>query len=332
MDDALVESVARADDADVVLFVERKKHGDDRDVMAALARLRAQGTRGRQIFVVLFGERWSRSASFRQDVLDGGGAGYANMVTSCQRTLDTALRRVAQQFDEVGERMFVCPYCAMAGLGEDALCAHCPLYHIGVHNSASMRFTCPVCNKSVAELREHFQPHLRNAHGPVGRGLLPAEDRTPIKLHAFALVVCHRRSDDTLLLVQEFGSIGYWLPGGAVDHGETLADAARRETLEEAGVEIDLTGVLRVEYEPSSHGGARLRIVFYARPRDDNATPKQLPDFESMSAVYASRAEINRLSLRGPEPRHWFDYVHGDNATVSPLSVLGDREGSNPNR
>jgi len=46
----------------------------------------------------------------------------------------------------------------------------------------------------------------------------------------------------------------YFLPGGAVDHREHLMTAAIRETKEEAGIDIDLTGVLAIHYNPSMHG------------------------------------------------------------------------------
>ena len=42
----------------------------------------------------------------------------------------------------------------------------------------------------------------------------------------------------------------YFLPGGAVDHGEHLTTAAIRETKEEAGIDINLTGVLSILYLP----------------------------------------------------------------------------------
>ncbi|MDQ3958206.1 MAG: NUDIX hydrolase [Actinomycetota bacterium] len=63
-------------------------------------------------------------------------------------------------------------------------------------------------------------------------------------------------SDDRLLMVQrarEPGA-GLWsLPGGRVEHGEYLADALRREVLEETGLAVDvrdLVGILEVLGDP----------------------------------------------------------------------------------
>jgi phosphatase NudJ len=39
------------------------------------------------------------------------------------------------------------------------------------------------------------------------------------------------------------------LPAGAVDAGENFVQAAHRETMEEAGIEINLLGILRVDYK-----------------------------------------------------------------------------------
>lgn len=56
--------------------------------------------------------------------------------------------------------------------------------------------------------------------------------------------------DGTRILMAERGHEplqGYWsLPGGVVETGETLADAIRRETLEETGLEIEPLTVVEI--------------------------------------------------------------------------------------
>ena len=58
---------------------------------------------------------------------------------------------------------------------------------------------------------------------------------------------------------------GWWIPAGAVDYNESFIDAAKRECLEEAGVQVDLKGVLRVEHGVGGEE-ARMRVIFYGEP------------------------------------------------------------------
>jgi len=55
----------------------------------------------------------------------------------------------------------------------------------------------------------------------------------------------------------------YFLPGGAVDHREHLMTAAIRETKEEAGVDIELTGVLAIDYDPSDSEGDTICLSLF---------------------------------------------------------------------
>ena len=68
-----------------------------------------------------------------------------------------------------------------------------------------------------------------------------------------------------------------WLPGGRVDPGETTESAALRETEEEAGVKIELKGILKIEYrafrfEDDTYRHTpeddynRMRVIYYGEP------------------------------------------------------------------
>ena len=55
------------------------------------------------------------------------------------------------------------------------------------------------------------------------------------------------RRDDSLLLIERGrgASVGEWsVPGGRVEFGESLAEAARRETAEETGLEVVVGDVI----------------------------------------------------------------------------------------
>ena len=143
--------------------------------------------------------------------------------------------------------------------------------------------------------------------------------RDPIPTWYYALVVV--RSGDRFLLVHERKHGQPWyLPAGRVEPGESFADAARRETLEEAGIRIEPEGVLRVEHSPAANGTTRCRVIFLARPLDD-APPKSVADHESLGAAWVRLDEIGRYRLRGEEVREWFEYV-AQGGPVHPLGLL----------
>jgi 8-oxo-dGTP pyrophosphatase MutT (NUDIX family) len=133
-------------------------------------------------------------------------------------------------------------------------------------------------------------------------------------LYNFSLVVCRHPVTGKFLLCQEFANQGFWLPGGAVDGGETFQDAAKRETMEEAGMPVDLKGILGIEYNPcgrigrdGNHYLVRMRVIFYAEPSEEGLRmfPKSSPDFESAGACWCSVDELKDIKLRGGEPKQW---------------------------
>ena len=134
----------------------------------------------------------------------------------------------------------------------------------------------------------------------------------------FALVVV-RRGDHFLLVHERKHGQLWFLPAGRAEPGESLQETARRETLEEAGVPIRLTGLLRVQHTPAP-GGARVRVLFLGEPIDDTP-PKSTPDAESLGAAWVSLDELDRFPLRGEDVEGVLRYVAAG-GPVYPLSVL----------
>ncbi|HTJ45244.1 MAG TPA: NUDIX domain-containing protein [Kofleriaceae bacterium] len=143
--------------------------------------------------------------------------------------------------------------------------------------------------------------------------------RPPIPTWYFALAVV--RMGRRFLLTQEKKYGECWsIPGGRVEIGESLVDAAVREVLEETGVPIHLDGVLRVEHEASGNG-ARVRVIYVATPTDDRA-PKTTPDEESLGAAWLTLEEIRGLKLRGADLRALLEMV-ANGCPIYPLELIG---------
>ena len=83
------------------------------------------------------------------------------------------------------------------------------------------------------------------------------------------------RSDGRVLMVRQTYRNRWGLPGGLVKRREPAGVAARRETLEETGLVIELVGQPAVVAEPRLQ---RIDVVFKARPADgvdpDTAAPR----------------------------------------------------------
>lgn len=227
------------------------------------------------------------------------------MVTNDHHSLKQVLNIIGQRGFS-GKGKYQCPYCKMEGLTEDELWHHVPLYH--VNDQQKETITCPICNE---DKRKNYLLHLRNHHGPVIRGEIAPEYRDGILTHAFALVVVRRPTDNKFLVVQEAANSGFWLPGGRVEVGETLLEAAMRETKEEAGIEVDIKGVLKVEhstyaFDDRKKAYNRMRVIFYAEPMDEKELPKSVPNYDSAGATFISISELDEITLRADEPREWF--------------------------
>lgn len=116
-------------------------------------------------------------------------------------------------------------------------------------------------------------------------------------------VACVVARGERYLMVEEEvdGRLVYNQPAGHLDDGESLLQAAARETLEETGWTIELEHFLGVhQWRSTEHGEGVVRFSFAARPLAHD--PVRRLDLGIRRAIWLTRAEIVALgsSLRSP--------------------------------
>jgi len=135
------------------------------------------------------------------------------------------------------------------------------------------------------------------------------------KMSNFGVVVCRKIQDENYtgpnewLAVDESKNRGWWLPAGYIDPGEPVSVGTARESIEEAGIDPNLLGILRIEV--NVHNG-RCRFVYFAEPRDPTQLPKDFVDKESNGAEFITIQKLVERSrkklkhkLRGLELVHF---------------------------
>ena len=136
------------------------------------------------------------------------------------------------------------------------------------------------------------------------------------------MVVVRRGHRFLLTQEQKYGST-WSIPGGRVEPGESIVQAAQREVLEETGVPVHIDGILRIEHAAADNT-ARVRVLFVGTPLDDTE-PKTFADEESLGAAWLTIDEVRTRKLRGAELRALLESVE-NGRQVFPLELLGQRE------
>jgi ADP-ribose pyrophosphatase YjhB (NUDIX family) len=131
-------------------------------------------------------------------------------------------------------------------------------------------------------------------------------------------VVVTNAADD-ILLIRRMDNGNWALPGGAIDLGESVAQAAVRETIEESGIECAITGIVGIYSDPkhvilyTSNDEARqeFSIVLTAGPLSGQptsssesgevrwVTPSELPGYTMDRSM---RIRINDFLARNESP------------------------------
>jgi ADP-ribose pyrophosphatase YjhB (NUDIX family) len=122
----------------------------------------------------------------------------------------------------------------------------------------------------------------------------PEAPRANSLVPAVNVVIVNDASE--ILLIRRTDNGNWAVPGGAVDLGESVAQAAVRETREESGIECAITGIAGIYSDPrhvilyTSNGEARqeFSIVLTARAVSGQPTPSS----ESSEVRWVPEAEL----------------------------------------
>src|SRR4051812_21750450 len=104
-----------------------------------------------------------------------------------------------------------------------------------------------------------------------------------------------------ILMIRRSDNDNWAVPGGAIDLGESLPQAAVRETLEETGITCEITGLVGTYTDPrhvilyTSNGEARQEFSIVLTARAVSGDPST--SSESTEVRWVPRAEVESLLM-----------------------------------
>lgn len=123
-----------------------------------------------------------------------------------------------------------------------------------------------------------------------------------------------------LLMIRRSDNGNWAFPGGAIDLGESVAQAGIRETLEESGIECEITGLVGIYSDPkhiilyTSNGEARqeFSIVLIGRPLRGDPTPSD----ETTEVRWVPVSDVGGLTMDRSMRLRINDYLDGKKSPV----------------
>lgn len=144
--------------------------------------------------------------------------------------------------------------------------------------------------------------------------------------YAHVTVATVVEKDDRFLLVEEKATGGLVLnqPAGHLEPGETLVQAAERETLEESGWEIQVEGIVGLAlYTAPSNGVTYHRTTFFARALQHHNNLEL--DEGIIRCVWLSYGEMQQQAQRMRSPLVLAAVEHYRAGQRYPLDLIYDR-------
>jgi 8-oxo-dGTP pyrophosphatase MutT (NUDIX family) len=135
-----------------------------------------------------------------------------------------------------------------------------------------------------------------------------------------AAVALVAREDGAVLLIRRTDNGNWALPGGAIEMNESVADAAVRETFEETGIQVEVTGLLGIYSDPghvihfTSNDEVRreFSVVLTARPVGGKPTLST----ESSEVRWVAPADLTAYTMGTAMRRRVDDYLRGTGTPV----------------
>jgi ADP-ribose pyrophosphatase YjhB (NUDIX family) len=149
--------------------------------------------------------------------------------------------------------------------------------------------------------------------------------RVAVPIYAFVLVVVE--DSGRYLLVQEAKpdrGNPWYIPTGGVEPGESLVEAAKRETLEEAGMIVEPRHLLRIEHV-IPRGQDRQRPTpelwhFYVVAKATGGKLKTVRDEHSLQAQWFRPEQLGSLNLRSHDALELIE-MHRQGVTLLPIEA-----------
>ena len=129
-----------------------------------------------------------------------------------------------------------------------------------------------------------------------------------------AVAVVAVDDQDRVLLIERTDNDKWALPGGAQELGESVREAAVRETREETGIEVEVSGVVGIYSDPRhviayDDGEVRQEFSICLRARVIGGSPRSSD--ESRTVRWVSPAELEQLPIDARMRRRIDDGVRG---------------------
>lgn len=127
-----------------------------------------------------------------------------------------------------------------------------------------------------------------------------------------------RKQDGSYLITRRFENVhqgGLWeFPGGKIEEGETLEEAAKREVMEELGIEIELGDQLESIEHTYSDKTVRLHPIFAKMVALAKPVPLGCEEFTWVP----------------PEKLYWYDFPAANSSLIRKLTPEGVHGKKNP--